>query len=196
MIVHNFKQLSPEWFKVRECKITASHASSIASQGKGLDSYICQMMAEHYLETEKKEFENEHTIRGNELEDVARKIYELMFDVKVDEVGFIEYNDFVGCSPDGLIGLDEGVEIKAPCDKNYSKIQITEKVNSSWIWQCQMNLLITGRKKWNLIIFNPNFDKAMTVMEILPDKEKFNKLLVGFIIAEQKILSIKDKHNK
>jgi len=119
-----------------------------------------------------------------------------MFDVKVDEVGFIEYNDFVGCSPDGLIGLDEGVEIKAPCDKNYSKIQITEKVNSSWIWQCQMNLLITGRKKWNLVIFNPNFEKSITVMEILPDKEKFNKLLVGFIIAEQKILSIKDKHNK
>jgi len=196
MIIHNFKQLSPEWFKIRECKVTASHAGAIASQGAGLDSYIYKMMAEHYLEIEIKHFENEHTKRGIKLEGVARRLYELDYGVKVDETGFIEYNEFVGCSPDGLIGKDEGAEIKCPCNKNYKKILETGKVDNNWIWQCQMNLLITGRKKWNLIIFNPNFDKAMTVMEILPDKEKFNKLLVGFIIAEQKILSIKDKHNK
>lgn len=197
MKIHNFEQLSDEWFECRKGKITASHADTIATNGKGLETYINEIMAEYFSSGEKEHFSNEHTERGNDLEDTARSIYELENNVKVEQVGFIEYNDFVGCSPDGLIGEDEGLEIKCCSDKVYWEILMTGDCSSmsKWKWQCLMNLLITQRKKWNLVIFNPNFKKSMIKIEILPDEEKFNKLLTGFTTAEQKIISLKDKYN-
>lgn len=197
MKIHNFEQKSDEWFECRKGKITASHADTIATNGKGLETYINEVMSEYFSSGEKENFSNEHTERGNDLEDTARSIYELENNVNVEQVGFIEYNDFVGCSPDGLIGEDEGLEIKCCSDKVYWEILMTNDCSSmsKWKWQCLMNLLITKRKKWNLVIFNPNFKKSMVKIEILPDEEKFNKLLTGFTIAEQKIISYIEKYN-
>lgn len=60
-------------------------------------------MAESYSSAERENYSNEHTDRGNELEPQARSLYELENMVKVETVSFIEYNEYIGCSPDGLI---------------------------------------------------------------------------------------------
>ena len=61
------------------------------------------MMAESFSSAPKEVYSNEHTARGNELEPLARGVYELENMVTVDQVSFIEYNEFIGCSPDGLV---------------------------------------------------------------------------------------------
>lgn len=195
MIIHNLVQASPEWFNIRKGKMTASHAQAIGNQGKGLDTYITELMAEYYSSGEKEQFSNRHTDRGNKLEPIARSLYELETGQSVEQVGFIEYDEFVGCSPDGLIDEDSGLEIKCIDDVKYFKHLINgeSEIDSAHLWQIQMNMLISGRDTWKLLVYNPNFEKSMCIYEIKKDIEKHEALLKGFEIGKAKILEIKNK---
>lgn len=188
-------QGSDEWHAIRKGKMTASHAQEIGNNGKGLDTYIYEVMAGQYSSGEVGFYTNKHMERGVELEGAARAMYELENDCTVQQVGFIEYNEYVGCSPDGLIGEDAGVEIKCHADVAHFKMILggVDEIESKYRWQIQMNLLITGRKKWFYVAYNPNFEKSLLVFEILPDEEMHAKLLAGFALGEAKIKAIKSQ---
>ena len=198
MNIINCEQGSADWFNSRKGKLTASHATAIGNNGKGLETYVIELMAEYYSSAEKESYTNEDMERGHELEAQARSIYELENDCKVEEVGFIEHNQFVGCSPDGLVGEDGGIEIKCLNDKNYFMHLIDERaeIDSGHMWQIQMNLLITGRAWWDYIIYNPNYKNSIIVKRIYPDQDKFKSLLIGFEIGTEKIKNIINKMKK
>jgi len=187
-------QGTPEWFEKRVGKVTASHAQAIGNNGKGLDTYILEVVAEMFSSAEKEQYSNIHTERGNELEPIARSMYELQMNAEVDEIGFCELNDFVGCSPDGLVGKDGMTEIKCPDDKTYFNLLMNEKIDSSYIWQCQMNMLILERKWCDLIFYNPNFEKSMKIFRLEPDETMFEQLRLGFAKAETEIIKMIDKY--
>ena len=187
-------QGTPEWFDIRKGKVTASRAQAIASNGKGLETYINEVVSEYFSSAEKEHYSNIHTERGHELEPVARSMYELMNNVVVDQIGFCEYNEFVGGSPDGLIGTDGMIEIKCPEDKVYFNILMEEKIDSGYDWQCQMNMLILERKWCDLVYYNPDFEKSTKIFRLLPDKEKFEQLQAGFEKSEKKIIEMTAKY--
>ena len=54
-----------------------------------------------------------------------------------------------------------------------------------------MNLLITGRKWWDYISYNPNYKKSLIVFRIYPDAEKMEALKKGFEVGAKKIDEIK-----
>lgn len=198
MIIHNLEQGTPEWLEIRKGKMTASNATAIGNYGKGLDTYILKMMSEYYSSGINEKFVSKDIQRGNELEPIARQVYEFENDVIVEQVGFVEYDEYVGCSPDGLVGEDGGIEIKCVDDTGYLKYLLDgrDEINSSYIWQIQMNLLITGRKWWDLCIYNPNFKKSMCVFRITPDQSKFDELVKGFEVGKELIKNIKNKINE
>ena len=188
MIIHEMEQRSEEWFAIRKGKMTASNAAAIAANGKGLETYIHQVVVGKITGNDQSPFVgNRHTERGNELEPEARLSYEVARDVMVEQVGFIEQDEYVGCSPDGLVGEDGGLEIKSPDDIKYFKLLTgTEKIDEAYVWQAQMCLLITGRKWWDLLYYNPNFDKSMLIYRIEPELAHQERLIVG--IAKGKAL--------
>lgn len=198
MKIHNFEQQSEEWFEFRKGRMSASHAQAIGTAKKGLDTYINDLMAEYYSTGEKLHFTNKDIERGIELEELARPIYELENNVKVTEVGCIEMNEFVSCSPDGLVKDDGGIEIKALNDAKHFSLLVKGKteIESKYIWQIQMCLFITGRKWWDFIAYNPNFKRSTIVHRIEPDLDKFKKLEVGIKIGTEKIKEIKELLNK
>lgn len=112
---------------------------------------------------------------------MARDMYELERGVDIETVGFIEADEHVGFSPDGLIDEDGGAEIKCPNDIAYYRIlRDGEKgVDTKYIWQCQMSLLLSGREWWDLAFYNPNFPTTLLVFRILPDEEKHQALTEG-----------------
>lgn len=195
MIISNEEQGSPEWFAKRAGKMTASHAQAIGNVGKGLETYIHEMMSEFYSSADKEQFESKDTQRGNELEPIARQVYEFEHEVKVVTVGFMELNEYVGASPDGLVGEDGGTEIKCPADKEFLQYLLygQDAIDSKYIWQIQMNLLISGRSWWDLIVYNPNFEKSMVEFRIYPDTQKFAELEKGFKKGIELINIIKAK---
>lgn len=189
MQVYNCTQQEKEWFEIRKSCMTGSHAQAIGNAGKGLETYIYEMMAETYSTSEKERFESEDTDRGNELEPLARSMYELENGVEVSQVGFIKSDEFTGVSPDGLVGDDGLIEIKCPNDAKYFKMLINgeKEIDSKYIWQCQMQMLVTERKWNDLVFYNPNFKKSMIIFRLYPDAEKFNELRIGLEKGKQLI---------
>lgn len=194
MEIIKVEQQSHEWFEIRKGKMTASHATAIGNCGLGIDTY-CKEVVRKEMSSNEENWSNKDTERGNELEPIARQIYELETGNEVQIVGFIKYDDFTGCSPDGLVNEDGGTEIKCPDDKGYFDYLLKDEdaIASDYIWQVQMNLLITDRKWWDLIIYNPNFKKSMLIFRILPDKEKFDLLKKGLVVGQAKILELREK---
>ncbi len=56
-----------------------------------------------------------------------------------------------------------------------------------------MTLLITGRKWWDYVSYNPNFEKSLIVHRIYPDKAAFEKLVSGIMTGKKKIKEIQQK---
>lgn len=195
MKIHTVEQASPEWFAARKGLLTASNADTIAANGKGLETYIVKLLAEEYSSAEPEEYSNEHTDRGQELEDQCITMYELENGVEVVRVGFVECDGY-GASPDGLVGEDGLIEVKCPKDTVYMKILLTGVVDSAYVWQTQMQLLVTERQWCDLVFYNPNFAKSSYIVRIKPDTEKVEKLKIGIAAGKAKIAQLKNIYNQ
>lgn len=184
-IYKELKQGTDEWLAVRKGKMTASHATAIGNCGKGLETYCRQIVKEMIIA--KPFYTNADIERGNELEPIARQTYEFEFNTTVEQVGFIEYNNYAGCSPDGLIGVDGGLELKARNDDIHFGLLLGDSVDSSTIWQMNMCMLISERIWWDFGSYNPNFKQALFIKRFYKDEKKHNSLLEGINIGEAKI---------
>ena len=133
--------------------------------------------------------------RGNKLESDALALYAWEHNHDVKRIGFVIYNDYVGCSPDAFVDADGMGEVKSPKDTTYFKLLMDEKIESKYIWQMQGQML-TCEKKWcDFIAYNPNFKRKLFVKRIFPDEKKFAKLEEGFKIGKKLIKEIEEDMN-
>lgn len=188
MIIHDCTQGSDEWHKLRLGKLTASHAQAIATGGKGLETLCRKLACEIYTGSSEETYSNQNMITGVEEESFARMAFELETGLNVEQVGFIEYSELVGCSPDGLIGTDLGIEIKRKTFSKHAELLLGGSFEPQYIWQVYMNMLITERDSWYLVSYNPKFkSKSLFVEQFSPDEERYEKLLNGFEKGEKLI---------
>lgn len=193
IIYRDITQGSDEWFDIKKGKMSASHATAIGNAGKGLLTYTMNVVLD--IIVERDNYISKDMERGNELEPIARQVYEYENDVIVEQVGFIEYNKFVGCSPDGLIGDDGGLEIKARNNEKHLSLLVGESVDSSTIWQMNMSMLVSDRKWWDFVSYNPNFKQSLFQKRFYRDEKKINALLNGFEIGEKLIKELLKNKN-
>ena len=168
-IYETLEQGTPEWFKVRLGKFTASSCYAIGMEGLGkgkggLETLCLEKASEILTQSLPEQFENEDIIRGHELEQEARAAYELETGENVKQVGFIEVNEFVGCSPDGLVGNDGLIECKAKNDKNHLLMLLKKEIDVKYQWQMQMQLLCSQRKWVDFLSYNPRFSKTPLII--------------------------------
>jgi hypothetical protein len=64
--------------------------------------------------------------------------------------------------------IDKIIEIKCPAVKNYIRMA-TGKIPTQYVIQCQYNMLITGAKSCDFVVYHP--DMALSVQEIKPDEQ-------------------------
>lgn len=179
MEIYNFEQRTPEWYEIRKGLMTASKSSTIQANGKGLETYILEIMAEYYSSAEKESYTNDAMQRGIELESEARLTYEIETNCKVDEVGFVVYNNYFGASPDGFVGDDGLLEIKCPTDKTYLELLLNGDIKKEYYDQMQGQMLATNRQWTDYFVYNPNFEKSFVLKRVQRDDEVINKILQG-----------------
>jgi len=173
------EQRSKEWFEARSTRMTASHAQSIASNGKGLVTYIREKMCNLYSTNEEEKYTNSNMEYGIEQEKVAKMLYEFETGNSVKDVGFVAYSEYVGCSPDGFV--DNGlIEIKCPTNKVYFNLLLDKKIDTKYEWQMQMQMLVCDRNWCDYVVYNPNFKQQLFIKRVVRDDKKIDKLLLGF----------------
>ena len=200
-IYRDIEQRSREWFEIRKLKFTASNATAIRANGKGLETLAKELVRDYYSSRAYEEYaldvNSKHLARGCKFEDTARSIYELETGEKVEQVAFVEKSKYIGCSPDGLVGLDGLLEIKNPDDKVFFDYVLTGKIDSSHYNQIQMQLYVTGRKWCDYFVFNPNFTPNYVLKRIYRDDEAIAQIAVGLSKGETMLRNlmkqVKDK---
>jgi hypothetical protein len=178
MTIHDLEQGTTEWLSVRLGKFTASTATPVGANGKGLET-LAKDKAIELLAGLPDVYTNARMDWGNEQEPNARKAYEIETMSIVQEVGFVEMDENVGCSPDGLVGDNGGIEIKCRSNKAYFDFLMSKKVPASAMNQIQFTLWVTGRKWWDYVEYNPNFKKSICIVRVEPNDEYFKKLQEG-----------------
>jgi len=156
----DIKQNSEEWINLKVGKFSASSADALLmdKKTKGYQDLIDRIIEERItgLPTESKWTGNQYTERGHELEPVAREDYEFKSFNDVVQVGVIEYDDWVLCSPDGLINNNNEldrlinrnglIQIKCPIFKTQREYLRTQKVPGNYYKQMQFELFVSGRE--------------------------------------------------
>jgi len=171
------EQGSEQWRDERRGVITASNADRILTPSKlNLSSqaipYIHNLIAEARIgQTVESPVESEWMRRGKELEPRARAWYARFTGQAVREIGFVTTDDsLVGCSPDGLVGDDGGLEIKVPHAGTMIGYALDpDSFKANYRGQVQMSLWITRRKWWDLLAWNPSRQIPNVLLRCLPD---------------------------
>jgi hypothetical protein len=154
--IFNCAQGEADWFECRKGIATASKFKDVLAKGEGKTrtKYMRVLAGEILTGTPHESYSNAAMERGKEQEPDARKLYEMIHDVEVVEVGFIRRGD-IGCSPDGLIGEDGGFEVKSKAADIQIEILESGAMPSEHVAQVQGSLLVSGRQWWDFMTYCP-----------------------------------------
>lgn len=186
MIIHDLQQGTPEWDAVRVGKFTASniHKLFMGKSTKGYNDYINRIVYERITGQKPESFESEWMARGTELEAEAISAYEMLTFDKVVPVGFIELDEWRGCSPDGLVGQDGMIQVKCPKWSTLIDYHLTGKIPEDYIYQMQYEMYISCRKWNDFFCYHPNLKPFLK--RIVLDMNRFPFLFEQEINVAQK----------
>jgi len=171
-IITTCEQGSPEWLSLRLGKVTASRIKEVIANGRGnapskmAESYLMELVAEILTGESKPFFENDAMRWGTEKEEEARAVYSIKnnrFDI--EEVAFIEYSEFIGVSPDGLVGDNGLIEIKCPNTTTQLKRALSDNYSKDYKAQIQMQLWVSERDWCDFVSFDPRLSGKAGYLE-------------------------------
>lgn len=175
MIERDVKQGTQEWLDLHIAIPTASRFAKLitpktmkaSAQARTL---AYELAAEWMLGEVINTVVTQHMQRGLKLEDAAVKRYEFEHDTKVRRVGFVTLDDgSAGCSPDGLIDTDGGIEIKCPGPvQHVAYMDAPDALLDDYRPQVQGCMWICDRQWWDLVSWHP----AMTPVIVRVERDE------------------------
>jgi len=171
------QQGTDEWFASRLGKITASEFANVLCKGAGRGTYMLRLAAERLTGITQSTFSNSAMEWGTEHEGDAREYYETVGLCEVQQVGFVIFDEWIGGSPDGLVGEDGLLEIKCPNSSTHITNILKDKMPPKYVPQVQGLLWITGREWCDFVSYDPRVTSySFFCKRIFRDDEKINIL--------------------
>lgn len=165
MIIVDAEQGTDEWAAARAGHCTASEFAAVLAKGEGKTrmAYMRRVLAERMTGKPIDGYRNAHMDRGNLQEPWAREAYEVETGNLVERIGFAKHDEieWLGCSPDGLVGKDGGIEAKCVIPTVQLETVMGGKYPSAHVAQVQGNLWITGRTWWDFVSFSPDMPERL-----------------------------------
>ena len=194
MIIIDCIQGSEEWFAARLGMVTASNFGKVLNKKTGRGLYMYKVAAERaWRIREKDAFCNKNMEHGNLAEAEARDHYAKAFG-PVQQVGFVKRDDYVGGSPDGLVGEEGLIEIKCPIPSTHAETIDTRKMDTKYIPQVQGLLWVTGRQWCDFVSFIPDaLSRPIFTIRIERDEKKIIEIAASVRIFVEEL---KDKVTK
>lgn len=165
------------WHTLRSGRFTATDASEIHTCKKGLETCALEKATFRITQVPPDFFLTPAMQRGKILEPRARDAYRLATGQEVQEVGFCVYDDYVGCSPDGLVGDNGLIEIKCKTDTNHLFAVINNWIDPKHYAQMQFQMLVTGREWCDYVLFNDNFEEHPLYIQTVKADDEYQAAL-------------------
>lgn len=178
MIKYNIEQGSDAWFEARVGMVTGTRFKSLMS-GESTQTHkdlIADIVCERITGRIEPTYQNDAMLHGIETEPTARREYESIMEVEVEQVGFItpeednKYFGWIGVSPDGL--TDGLLEIKCPKAKTHLRYITANKLPSEYKYQVQGQLFVTGLPYCDFMSFVEGMKPF--IIRVYPDEDIFN----------------------
>jgi len=205
MNIHDtIEQGTDEWHALRCGRITATSFTTMANGREGTFERLCLSTAAERLSGQSAaDAKGGFTVNdamqwGLDTEAEGRRAYELETLTHVQQVGFVSLDEGIGCSPDGLIGEDGGVEIKCPQPHTHESYRLIHaETGDAWKaykWQIQGTLWVTGRAWWDFAFYCPMTPSKHTLLieRVFPDEDDLKKLKDGSEKARKRIVELID----
>jgi len=162
-------QGSDEWRAIRLGKVTASRVADVMAKVKSGPSasrsnYMAELIAERLTKTAGERFQTPAMAWGNEQENVARQRYAFDHEVEVELVGFVPHPTIAmaGASPDGLVGANGLVEIKAPNTATHIETLISGTIPGKYQIQMLWQMACDPAREWcDFVSFDPRLPPHM-----------------------------------
>lgn len=137
---------------------------------------------------------------GRDVEPFALEAYEFASGNIVTASGFIAHPAYpmAGCSPDGLVGTDGGLELKSPKSSLVHLERLVSGIPDEYVPQVQGCLWVTGREWWDFASYDPRMpEQHRLYIQRIERNEKFIAELAAAVIeAEANVVSILDQLSK
>ena len=178
-------QGSDAWKALRLGKVTASRVADVIAKTKSgyaasRANYMAQLIAERLTGTVAESYTNAAMQHGTETEPEARCAYEFYQGVTVEQIAFVPHPkiDQAGCSPDGLIGADGLVEIKAPQTATHLETLLGQAVPAKYETQMQFQMACTGRQWCDFVSYDPRMPENMRlfIKRVHRDEKRIKEL--------------------
>jgi putative phage-type endonuclease len=185
-------QGTDEWLDQRRGMVTASVVGQLVTPGTikvAKNDYsralTAQLVAERITGYTDPTYINDDMLRGHEEEPRARDLYSEKY-APVRESGFMvrtEANWKLGYSPDGLVGDDGLIEVKAPRAKKHLTTILSGEVPAANMAQLQAGLLVSGRQWIDFLSYCGGM--PMWVHRVFPDQRWFDAIVTAVIQFEE-----------
>lgn len=134
--------------------------------------------------------------RGMDSEPFAAQAYSDHYGVEVTPCGFMEWTApafTIGVSPDGLVGDDGGIEIKAPRKRGHVLTAVGGEVPAEHMAQIQTALFVSGRDWWDFVSFHGGM--RLWVKRVYPDPEWHRAIAAAAADFEKTVAQMVNDYN-
>jgi len=176
-IHHDLVQGTEQWFAARLGLLTASEMSKIvtptakAASNDKERAHVYELAAQRISGHIEATYLGDEMLRGHEDEFDARDLYSRHY-AEVEQVGFITNDRWgftLGCSPDGLVGEDGGIESKSRRQRFQIETIAKGVIPVEHVIQVQTCLLVTERKWWDFLSYSAGLPMAVIRAEPIPE---------------------------
>lgn len=194
-------QRTAEWLAERAGKFTGSAFVDVLATSKrgdkklkAYDDLIWRIVVER-MTGEPIEGPTGYALQwGIDVEPFAREAYELRSGNFVQQSGFVHHPEFAfaGCSPDGLIDDDGGLELKCPKSSSVHLERFVSGLPEEYRPQVQGCLWVTGRKWWDFASYDPRMPPShrLLVIRVERDEAYIATLQAAVLAAEQEVTAL------
>lgn len=196
-----------EWELQRVGKFTSSRIGDLMTSGRRKDefwgqtamNYIYEKVAELVTGVPQFKAETRAMEWGTDNEPYAIERYNKYAENKIEHLGtvFVPFNDMCGGSPDGFIKDNWIVEVKCPYNSaNHIKTLLDRTLDKKYMFQCQANMLFSGRDYCMFISYDPRMKSEELELVTIPikrDEKICDQILERVNMATEKLLEIQNK---
>jgi putative phage-type endonuclease len=197
------------WLQARCGLVTASRVADVIAKTKSGYSasratYMGELIAERLTGVPAQGFTNAAMAWGTATEPLAREAYRAQSFDDVVEVGFVLHPTVMqsGASPDGYVGADGMIEIKAPNTSTHIETLLGQKIPEKYVTQMFWQMACSGRAWCDFVSFDPRLPPEMQlfIKRLERDDERIAELEkeVAAFIAEldEKVAKLTEIYRK